>query len=68
MQYLLGDSGKKAEAEALAFALSVILLIPEGTEILKQLILLAWAAGESVADIRTLLLGGRVPLIKTAEN
>ena len=66
--YLLGDSGKKAEAEALAFALSVILLIPEGTEILKQLILLAWAAGESVADIRTLLLGGRVPLIKTAEN
>lgn len=66
--FLLGSSGKQAEAEALAVTISVLLLIPEGTEIVKQLILIAWAASESAADIRTLLSGKKVPLIKTEEN
>lgn len=44
------------------------LLMPEGTEVVKQLILAAWAGGESVADLRTLLAGQRVPAIKTSEN
>lgn len=66
--YLQGDSGKQAEAEALALAISVILLIPEGMEVIKQLIVLAWAAGESAVDIRTLLAGNKAPLVKTKEN
>ena len=66
--YLQGDSEKQAEAEALALTISIILLIPEGMEVLKQLILLAWVTGESVADIRTLLSGGKAPLVKTKEN
>lgn len=66
--YLQGDSGKQGEAEALAFILSAILLIPEGTEALKQLILLAWAAGESAVDIRTLLAGGKAALVKTSDT
>lgn len=66
--FLLKSSGKQAEAEVLAVTISLLLLIPEGTEIVKQLLLIAWAASESAADIRTLLSGKRVPLIKTDEN
>lgn len=66
--YLLGDSGKQAEAEALAAAIALLLLMPEGTEVIKQLILFAWAAGESTVDIRTLLSGKKAALIKTKEN
>lgn len=66
--FLLGNSGKQAEAQTAAAAASIVLLIPEGVEIIKQLILLAWAAGESVVDIRTLLSGKRTALIKTDEN
>lgn len=66
--YLLGDSAKQAEAETLAVVITTLLLIPEGAEVLKQLILLAWAAGEGVVDIRTLLSGSRVPLVKTKES
>lgn len=66
--YLLGDSGKQAEAEALAATIALLLLMPEGTEVIKQLILFAWAAGESTVDIRTLLNGKRAALVKTKEN
>ena len=66
--YLLGDSGKQAEAESLAAAIALLLLMPEGTEVIKQLILFAWAAGESTVDIRTLLSGKKAALIKTKEN
>lgn len=66
--YLLGDSGKQAEAEALAAVISLLLLIPEGTEVIKQLILFAWAAGESTADIQTLLSGKKAAFMKTNEN
>ena len=65
---LMGDSSRKAEAQILAVVLSVLLLMPEAAEPLKHLILLAWAAGESVVDIRTLLEGNRVPLVKNSEN
>ena len=35
---------------------------------IKQMILFAWASGESVIDIRTLLSGRRAPLVKTSDN
>lgn len=66
--YLMGDSVKQSEAMALAVTISTLLLIPEAAEAVKQLILLAWAAGEGVIDIRSLLSGNRVPLVKTADN
>ena len=62
------DSGRKAEAEVLAGTICTLLLMPEGTEVAKQLILAAWAGSESVADLRTLLAGQKVPAIKTSEN
>lgn len=65
---LLGDKTRQAEVTALAVAVTTVLLMPEAAEVVKQLILLAWAAGESVVDIRTLLLGKRTALIKKPEN
>lgn len=57
-----------AEAEALAVTISVLLLMPEAVEALKQMILVAWAGGESVMDLRCLLDGRKVPLVKSADK
>ena len=65
---LLQDAGRVTEAEALALTISTLLLIPEAVEALKQMILVAWAGGESVMDLRCLLDGRKVPFIKSAEN
>lgn len=66
--YLFGDTEKNSEASVLATAVAAIFLIPEGVEVLKQLILLAWAAGESIVDIRALLSGKKAALVKTGES
>lgn len=66
--YLQGNAGKKAEAEALALTLCSLLAVPAITEAAAQAILLAWAYGESLVDIRTLLKGNKVPLVKTDES
>lgn len=66
--YLMGDQTKQAEVSALALAVTTVLLIPEAAEVLKQLILLAWAAGESVVDIRALLSGKKAALVKSSDT
>lgn len=66
--YLCTDTAKKAEAETLAAGLCTLLTVPGVTEIVKQAILLAWAYGEGIMDVRSLLSGRRVPLIKSKES
>ncbi len=66
--YLQTDSGKQAEADALALTLCSLLAVPAVTEAVSQVILLSWAYGESVVDIRSLLKGNRVPLVKSGES
>lgn len=66
--YLLTDEGKKQEAYALAGLLIGFTLMPELVEALQQVILLGWAYGESVLDVRALLQGSKVPLFKTADS
>lgn len=66
--YLQTDSGKKAEAEAFALTLCSLLAVPAVTEAVSQALLFAWAYGESVMDIRSLLAGNRVPFAKTKES
>ena len=63
--YLQGSTEKKSQARALALALSTLIAAPQTVEVLTQGILLAWAYGESIVDIRALLKGNRVPLTKT---
>lgn len=66
--YIFQDEGKKEAARVLALAVSTLLLSPELEEALAAAILFAWAYMESVRDVRTLLSGGSVPLMKTSET
>ncbi len=66
--FLQTDSAKKAEAEALAAALCTLFAVPEIIEAAAQMILLAWAYGEAIVDIRSLLKGNKVPLLKSKES
>ena len=66
--YIQTDPEKKAEAEAAALTLCTVIGLPELAEGAAQGILLAWAYGEAIMDIRTLVSGGKVPLVKNAED
>lgn len=66
--YLFSDPAKIAEAQAMAAALSAVVLMPALMEPVKYTILFAWAYVESLQDVKTLLSGGRVPLVKTAAD
>ena len=59
------DAEKVSEATLVATAIAILCMIPEGIDAIKQGILLAWAYGESILDLRTLLTGGKVSMIKT---
>lgn len=63
--YLFADSGKRAQASALAATVSAVLLLPELQLLLEYSILFAWAFAESVYDVRSLFDGGKVPILKT---
>lgn len=66
--YLQSDAPKKEEAYAVAAALLAPLGLAAIVPAAVQGILAAWAFGESVLDVRTLLAGGRVPWMKSAQS
>lgn len=66
--YILSDSAKVAEAQAMATALTAVILLPALAEPVKYTILFAWAYVESLQDVKTLLSGGRVPIYKSAAD
>ena len=65
---ILGSAGMRAQAEAMAFTLCTAAALPVLTEAVTQVLLLGWAFGESIMDLRSLLKGSRVPLVKTEES
>ena len=65
---LYSDTARRAEAEEMAAAASAALLNPELEPAIALAIMSAWAYVESVLDVRLLLSGGRVPLIKDPSN
>ncbi len=65
------DTGKKAQAEAVAVPIAAVVEAFLGVDIkepLKNMILVSWAFGEAVTDVRVLLRGGRVPLVKDSSD
>jgi hypothetical protein len=66
--YLYSDSVKCMEAEALAATLSAAMLVPEIAPLLKTTIILGWAYAESLYDVKSLLAGDPVPLMKNASS
>ena len=65
---ILNDSEKTAEAYTLATALVGFTGLPILIKISQLLILSAWAMAEAVADVKTLLSGGKVDTIKSADD
>ena len=65
MAYLAGSASKQAQAMALAAIIGGITLTPEVIEGVEKGILAAWAFCESVLDLRVLLDGDKIPLIKS---
>lgn len=62
--YLYTDRSKMVEATVMAAAIAAQCMCPLLEEPLKHCILLAWAYAESVCDVKVLLEGGRIPLMK----
>lgn len=66
--FLKSSASKGAEAEAMALTICSVVALPAITEVVKQAILLAWAYGESIVDLRVLLKGNKVAAVKTEES
>lgn len=62
--YLLTDPEKNLEIEEAAILACGLFALPELIPLVKAAILFGWAYAESVYDVKTLLAGGRIPLIK----
>lgn len=68
LTYLLTDEGKQAEAGALAASVASAAGAPYLTEPIKISLLFAWAYAESVYDVKRLLTGERVKLVKQQQD
>lgn len=66
--YCVSNSEMNLEAGSLATALTGFLGIPAVTVATKHALLLAWAYGESLIDVRILLNKGKVPLFKDVSS
>lgn len=66
--HLLSNPAKRSQAAALAAAIAATFLIPPAAAVIESALLLCWAFGESILDVRELLDGGCVPLIKSASD
>lgn len=66
--YLKTDSVKKAEVKALATSLCSLLRAEGIAPLVEQILLFAWAYGESVAELQVLMDGGTLATKKTKEN
>lgn len=66
--YLMGNSTKKGEVETLATILSGAIALPELEPLFETALILTWAYLESLYDVKTLLAGGKVELLKTDKS
>ncbi len=68
MLYLETDATKRSEVEAIAAVITTAAFVPEIEPLVEQGLLAAWAYAESLSDVRILLEGGKVSLVKTADQ
>lgn len=66
--YLLSDNEKMSLIKEISSALSALIASPELSPVFEVLLIGLWSYAESVSDIKILLRGGQVPLVKTKEN
>ena len=68
LAFLYSNPQKRGEIAACASALSFLLLIPEGMTFVEGVLAAGWAYMESIADVKILLSGGCVPLVKDTDS
>lgn len=64
VMYLYGNKEKKMLAETVAAILSAAVTLPELEPLFETALILGWAYVESLYDVKLLLAGGKVPLLK----
>lgn len=62
--YLMKNESKKGEIKIAATIICTLIAQPELIPLLEGAILLAWAYAESVYDVKSILAGGKIPLLK----
>ena len=63
--YLFASEENYAIAEALGEVLAAAMMVPELGELFTVSLILGWAFAESVYDVKTMLAGGKIPLLKS---
>ncbi len=66
--YLLSDEIKMEGIKAVSEVIATLLEAPGAETVIEGVIILCWSFSESFYDVRTLLAGGTVPLLKTKED
>ena len=66
--YLISNPAKVLQAETMATLIGGTSLNPVVIEIIKVGLLTAWALAESILDVRALLAGKHIPLLKSEES
>jgi hypothetical protein len=66
--YLYQNEGKRGQVQITALILASLFGAPQGAKALEPILMVCWAFGESVLDLRELLDGGKVPLMKNDDS
>lgn len=66
--YLMQDPAKQEELQAVALSISTLIGLPIAEPAVAEMLRLCWAFGESVLDLRELLQGGKIPMLKDASS
>ena len=66
--YILSDAAKMAEVTALAASIGGATLNPAAILLIKAGLIAAWAYCESILDVRALLQGDKIPIIKSSNT
>ena len=62
--YLMADPEKSAEADQAGLFIATLVTQPELAPVMSFLLKNLWAYAEGIADVRCLLSGGKVPMVK----
>lgn len=68
MAAILADSSKRMQVQALAVAIASAFLVPPASAAIEAALMLCWAFAESILDVRELFAGGKVSLVKSADE
>ncbi len=68
LMYLLQDQTRQAEIHEMALIICSAIGLPALEGVVSLALQAAWAFGESLMDVRQLLAGGKVPLVKTGST